>query len=376
MIADSFRVLLVAPLTIAETVEEVSEYLRAGWSVVVNQWVVGDGLSRLHVESPSEAGRWNLASFDPGNPEELLCKVLQDDRGFDAIVVPFPWRCATSDTIERILKSSTFLRHDLRVVGVPNNSTSHIGKVDGSSVILVSTTDAHGRAVGEYVVGQLVMIGRGFRVWQVARGMDWNAAHVNAARGSNTLVGKTLGIVGISGRDGSSVAEAALSLGMKVIGFARRSTATTTILSARGALISDDLDEVLSTSDHLSFHVRLGSDESGSTVGMIGGAQIEKIRPGAIVVNTAGASLFDTDCLFEELDRTEDARRIRHLVLDIPFVNRDGTVDLNNKDNTRLLTYSHVTVTPRVAGYTQEDRLAACREVRRKIIAMFNTQAP
>ena len=53
------------------------------------------------------------------------------------------------------------------------------------------------------------------------------------------------------------------------------------------------LDELLERSDVISMHVGVNPD----TVKMIGAAQFEKMRDGAVFINTARAQLHDTDAL-------------------------------------------------------------------------------
>jgi D-3-phosphoglycerate dehydrogenase len=57
------------------------------------------------------------------------------------------------------------------------------------------------------------------------------------------------------------------------------------------------LDELLETSDVISMHVGVNPD----TVKMIGAAQFEKMRDGAVFINTARAQLHDTDALVAAL---------------------------------------------------------------------------
>ncbi len=97
------------------------------------------------------------------------------------------------------------------------------------------------------------------------------------------IQGATLGIVGM-GRIGSAVARRASGFGMEVIHNSRG-----------GAGVS--LDELLERSDFVSLHAPLTPE----TRGMIGEPQLRRMKPTAILVNTARGPLVDTDALVRAL---------------------------------------------------------------------------
>ena len=107
---------------------------------------------------------------------------------------------------------------------------------------------------------------------------------------SMQLKDKTLGLIGIGG------------IGMQVIGWNRTARA-----DAGVPLL--DLDTVVARSDVISLHLAL-TDE---TRAMIGEKQIARMKPGAILVNTARAALVDETALIEALR----SGRIRHAGLDV-----------------------------------------------------------
>jgi glyoxylate reductase len=98
------------------------------------------------------------------------------------------------------------------------------------------------------------------------------------------LSGATLGIVGL-GRIGSAVARRAEGFGMEVIH------------ASRGGGRGMPLDELLERSDFVSLHAPLGPD----TLGLIGEPQLRRMKPHAILVNTARGPLVDTDALVRAL---------------------------------------------------------------------------
>ena len=142
-------------------------------------------------------------------------------------------------------------------------------------------------------------------MWAAARGL---AAMDRAMRGGVwlrtegvQLHGKTLGLLGYGGI-AAEVARIARGAGMKVIAWNR------TPREAPGVTFMA-MDEVLAQSDVLSLHLLL----TDQTRGMIGAAQLGRLRPGAILVNTARGALVDEAALIEALR----AGRIAHAALDV-----------------------------------------------------------
>ena len=113
------------------------------------------------------------------------------------------------------------------------------------------------------------------------------------------LFGKTLGIVGLGGI-GGEVLRMARGLGMEVIAWNRTPRPGAPLVS---------LDELLARSDVISLHLTLNDE----TCGFLGAAQLARIKPGAILINTARAALVDETALIDALR----GGQIRHAGLDV-----------------------------------------------------------
>jgi len=113
------------------------------------------------------------------------------------------------------------------------------------------------------------------------------------------LSGKTLGIIGLGGI-GREVLRIGRGLGMDVIAWNR---------SRRDGEPLVALDELLARADVISLHLGLNEE----TRGFIGPAQLARMKPGVILVNTARAALVDEATLLDGLR----SGRIRHAGLDV-----------------------------------------------------------
>ena len=108
------------------------------------------------------------------------------------------------------------------------------------------------------------------------------------------LQGKTLGIIG-AGNIGAEMARLARLIGMEVIAWTfHPSTERAEDLGVRFV----ELDTLLETSDVVSLHVALTDD----TRGMIGEAELKKMKAGALLLNGARGAVVDTGALANALN--------------------------------------------------------------------------
>lgn len=104
------------------------------------------------------------------------------------------------------------------------------------------------------------------------------------------LAGSTLGIVGL-GRIGLAVARRAQAFSMSLLATSRRGTEVpgVTVLG---------LDALLAQSDIVSLHVPL----SDATRHLIGRAELARMKPGSILINTARGAVVDEEALADALE--------------------------------------------------------------------------
>jgi phosphoglycerate dehydrogenase-like enzyme len=116
------------------------------------------------------------------------------------------------------------------------------------------------------------------------------------------LDGKTIGLIGL-GRIGTRMAAYCRALDMKVLAWSQNLT-DAAAKSAGATRVSKD--ELLSGADVVSLHLVL----SERTRGILGSADLARMKPGAILVNTARAPLVDEAAL---VDAVQAARIIAAL---------------------------------------------------------------
>jgi phosphoglycerate dehydrogenase-like enzyme len=109
----------------------------------------------------------------------------------------------------------------------------------------------------------------------------------------SVLEGKTLGIIGL-GKIGSRMACCGHALGMRVIVWSQNLTAERA--AAAGAQLVEKAT-LLSESDAISLHLVL----SERTRGILGAADLARMKPGAILVNTSRGPLVNEAALLENL---------------------------------------------------------------------------
>jgi len=138
------------------------------------------------------------------------------------------------------------------------------------------------------------------------------------------LRGRTLGLVGF-GNIPQVLTPKAQSFGLKVVAY------DPYVPKEKAAELNVelmDLDALLAASDYVSVHAPLTPD----TTKLIGADAFRKMKPTALLVNTARGPLVDTDALAVALDNGEiggaalDVVPVEPLPKDSPLLNRDNVI--------------------------------------------------
>jgi D-3-phosphoglycerate dehydrogenase len=173
-------------------------------------------------------------------------------------------------------------------------------------VAVFNAPGANANAVKELVIAGMLIAARNIgQAWRFARELegDDTAIHQAVEAGKKQFVGfelpgRTLGVIGL-GAIGVKVANAARSLGMRVVGY------DPTITVQRAWQLESDvqpalsIDDLLSRSDFVTFHVPLNDD----TRRMINAERLRTLRKGAVLLNFSRDGIIDDDAVVNALDQ-------------------------------------------------------------------------
>ncbi|MFN3514453.1 MAG: phosphoglycerate dehydrogenase [Phenylobacterium sp.] len=192
-------------------------------------------------------------------------------------------------------------------------------------------------SVADHTIGLMLSVGRRFRESQALM----EAGKWSILMGSD-LYRKTVGIIGL-GRIGRSVVKRLSGFEAEVLVHTRRPDPD---LAQTGAVRFVELDELLARSDYVSVHAPLTPE----TKFLIDARAIERMKPGAILVNTARGGLVQDADLLAALQ----AGRLAGAGLDVFVSESDpGFQPVTEK----LLALSNVVATPH-AGASSHEGLA------------------
>ena len=183
-------------------------------------------------------------------------------------------------------------------------------------IVVFNTPGANANSVKELVLCGMLLAAR-----DVAGGIAWvreNAGDENIAKttekakkafAGNELKGKTLGVIGL-GAIGVLVANAAVSLGMKVYGFDPYLSVNSAWNLSPMVIHAEKVEEIYGVSDYITIHV----PATAATKGMVGAEAISQMKAGAVVLNFARDTLVDETAMAAALEEG----RIKRYVSDFP----------------------------------------------------------
>lgn len=229
----------------------------------------------------------------------------------------------------------------VRAIGRAGAGTNNIPveKMSQRGAPVFNAPGANANAVKELVIAGLLIAARNLvpalRFVDGLNGDD-KQLHVLVEDGKKQFSGSelpkhTLGIVGL-GRIGSLVADAAIKLGMNVLGYDPEITVDAAWSLPSQVKKAHSIEEVLKGSDFVSLHVPLLK----VTRNLINAERVKIMKHGAILLNFSRDGIVDNDAVLEGLD----AKRLRYYVCDFPAQ--------------KLLRHPHVVALPHLGASTRE----------------------
>jgi D-3-phosphoglycerate dehydrogenase / 2-oxoglutarate reductase len=176
---------------------------------------------------------------------------------------------------------------------------------------------ANANAVKELVMAGMLLAARNIcQAWDFARSASGTDKEIDEAveKGKKKFVGfelpgRTLGVIGL-GAIGVEVANAALGLGMKVLGYDPQITVQRAWQLSSSVTQALSLDDLFARSDIVSVHVPLND----STRGLVNESRLKLMKKGGVVLNFSRAPIVDDKAVLAALDDG----RLQGYVCDFP----------------------------------------------------------
>ncbi|MFM7067190.1 MAG: phosphoglycerate dehydrogenase [Gammaproteobacteria bacterium] len=215
--------------------------------------------------------------------------------------------------------------HDLEIpasvlaVGRAGAGTNNIPvkALSARGVPVFNAPGANANAVKELVLASLFLAARNIcQAWGFVRGLegDDHALEEAVEKGKKKFVGtelpgRTLGVIGL-GAIGVEVANAALKLGMKVLGYDPAITVQRAWQLSSGVEQALSIDDLFARADAVTVHTPLVD----ATRGLVNAARLRLMQPGGTVINFARGPIVDESAVLAALDEG----RLSAYVCDFP----------------------------------------------------------
>ena len=208
----------------------------------------------------------------------------------------------------------------VKVIGRAGAGVSNIpvAELTRLGVPVFNTPGANANAVRELVIAGMLLASRNIcQAWNYVGALKNNDEMDKKIEADKKqfvgfeLMGKTLGVIGL-GSIGVKVANAAISLGMRVIGFDPTITVSRAWELSSNVGQARSIDDLLIEADFVTLHVPLTED----TKNMINISRIQLLKNGVVLLNFARDGIIDNDALAESLRD----KKVHAYVTDFPNV--------------------------------------------------------
>lgn len=257
----------------------------------------------------------------------------------------------TSRVTGNILKKFSNLKLiALRSVGFNHIDIDYCKEND----IAVETTPNYGnKSVAEFAFGLMIDVSR--KITRAYNDLVQEVVNPHLSMGFE-LGGKTIGIIGL-GAIGSEMARLAHGFDMNILGFDIRENVE---LEEKYGVKYTNFDSLLENSDVISLHAPLTKENHH----LFNEESIKKMKPSAVLINTARGELVDSQALYNALSSGAiGGAGLDVLEFEESLSNPDYLVDIDRLSNnslkktilnTRLLKLENVIITPHMAYDTIE----------------------
>jgi D-3-phosphoglycerate dehydrogenase len=196
---------------------------------------------------------------------------------------------------------------NLKAVGRAGAGVNNIpvAKMSTKGIPVFNAPGANSNAVKELVVAGLILGCRQIcEAWDFARGLEGSDEEIGKAVEAGKknfagfeLPGRTLGVVGL-GAIGRLVANAAIGLGMNVIGFDPGLTVEGAWALSSSVRKARTLEDVFREADFLTVHVPLAD----ATRKLVNADRLASMKKGAVILNFAREGIVDDQAVVDAID--------------------------------------------------------------------------
>ncbi len=290
--------------------------------------IAAEGVAYLKTNTPYHI------DFSPKLKPEQACEHIQDA---DAVIV----RSATS--IRGPLLEAA---RNLKVIGRAGIGTDNIdvNTATERGIVVVNTPDANATTTAELAIAHMLSLCRHLPTAdRSVRSGKWERSKFNGTE----IAGKTLGIIGF-GTIGRIVASRALGLKMHVLAF---DPFVTPAIFVEAGVEAVDFDTLLGNSDIVTLHCPL----IDKTRNLINTTAIDRMKPGARLINCARGGLVDEQALYEALKNGH----LAGAALDV--------YENEPPQNSPLFELNNIVFTPHLGASTEEAQTAVGIEIAKQI---------
>lgn len=179
-------------------------------------------------------------------------------------------------------------------------------------VVVFNTPGANSNAVKELAVCALLLSSR-----KITEAAAWAASLKGSPDAPKTveggkakfagpeILGKTLGVIGL-GAIGGKIANAAVDLGMNVVGYDPFLSVNAALSLQPAVKIVSDINDIYKNSDYITIHVPYTPD----TKNTIGEAELSMCKDGVRLINLARGELIDSEAVVKAIESGKVAKYV------------------------------------------------------------------
>ncbi|KAJ8613014.1 hypothetical protein CTAYLR_004064 [Chrysophaeum taylorii] len=287
--------------------------------------VTGENLGRFLVKTFNKISPLGLARFDPLKYQIIPADSEAAKEGIAHAILLRSHKLTESDV-------PIMCRAIARCGAGTNNC--NVERMTELGVPVFNTPGANANAVKELVLCGLLLASRG--IVEGAAHMkqlhEAGTAHERIEKdkalfGGREITGKTLGVIGL-GAIGAAVTEAAIALGMRVVGYDPALSVEAALRlpgTANDFKVTTDLGEICSTADYVTLHAPYIKNV---THHLIGHAQLAAMKPDACLLNFARGELVDTDALEARYRSGASGRYVCDFALPPDLAERENVISI------------------------------------------------